>query len=73
MHITRRAFAFGSVAFGAFAAKASINLGGMQIDIVSDGSLVLPADFIMGANPPAEITAILAAHEIGRASCRERV
>lgn len=62
MHITRRAFAFGSVAFGAFAAKASINLGGMQIDIVSDGSLVLPADFIMGANPPAEITAILAAH-----------
>lgn len=62
MHITRRAFAFGSVAFGAFAAKASIKLGGMQIDIVSDGSLVLPADFIMGANPPAEITAILAAH-----------
>lgn len=62
MHITRRAFAFSSVAFGALAARASVSLGGMQIEIVSDGSLVLPADFIMGANPPAEITAILATH-----------
>lgn len=75
MHITRRAFAFGSaafgsaafgsVAFGAFAARASITLGGMQVEIVSDGSLLLPADFILGATPPAEVAAILAAHGEG--------
>lgn len=73
MPLTRRAFALGASAFGATAlattlplrpARASTALGAMQIDIVSDGSLMLPADFILGQNPPAEIAALLAAHGI---------
>lgn len=68
MHLTRRAFALGASALAATLPlrplRASTTLGAMQLDIVSDGSLVLPGDFIMGENPPAEVSAILAAYGI---------
>lgn len=69
MPLTRRAFALGASALASLPllrpARASTALGGMQLDIVSDGSLVLPGDFILGPNPPAEVAAILTAHGIG--------
>lgn len=70
MPLTRRAFALGATTLGAVSAlpwqplRASTRLGAMQLDIVSDGALVLPGDFILGANPPAEVVAILTAHGI---------
>ncbi len=70
MQITRRAFALGGASLTSLAAlmprraRASVSLGAMQIEMVSDGSLMLPADFILGATPPAEIAAIIAAHGI---------
>lgn len=42
-----------------------MSLGGMQIDIVSDGHLTLPRDFILGGLPEAELAPILARHAIG--------
>lgn len=70
MPLTRRAFALGATTLGAATAlpwrplRASTTLGTMQLDIVSDGSLVLPGDFILGENPPADVAAILTAHGI---------
>jgi Zn-dependent hydrolases, including glyoxylases len=68
MQITRRGFTLGSLALGSGAllgaaprlARASTTLGTMQIDIVSDGNLVLPRDFILGPMPADEVSAILA-------------
>lgn len=72
MNLTRRAFALGATSLVAALPmrplRASTGLGSMQVDLVSDGSLLLPADFILGANPPAEVAAILAAHGISGAA-----
>lgn len=71
MNITRRAFALGVptlATLGALSprrAHASAQVGGMQVDIVSDGSLSLPRDFILGANPDAGLEAILSANGVG--------
>ncbi|MGB8814051.1 MAG: MBL fold metallo-hydrolase [Paracoccaceae bacterium] len=45
-------------------AGASLTLGTMQIDTLSDGNLVLPGDFILGGMPQAEMTAIMARHNL---------
>jgi len=43
-------------------ASSSLALGGFQIDTLSDGSLVLPGDFILGGMPQDEMQAIIARH-----------
>ena len=43
---------------------ASTRIGGMQIEMVSDGNLVLPRDFVTGPMPSAEADAILARYGI---------
>lgn len=41
-------------------AGSSVTLGGVQIDTLSDGNLVLPGDFILGGMPQDEMQAIVA-------------
>lgn len=41
-------------------ASSTLMLGEVQIDTLSDGSLVLPADFILGGMPQEELQAIVA-------------
>lgn len=68
MQITRRAFAVGSCAalgLGALTARRAraqtpVQLGAMRIDVLSDGNLVLPRDFILGDLPADQVAAILA-------------
>jgi glyoxylase-like metal-dependent hydrolase (beta-lactamase superfamily II) len=43
-------------------AQTTLTLGAMQIDTLSDGSLTLPGDFILGGMPADEVAAILARH-----------
>ena len=64
MQITRRGFSLGAGALlgtGLLSrgARASVTMGGMQIEMLSDGNLVLPRDFILGPMPEgaAEILA----------------
>lgn len=74
MKITRRAFALGGTAAAVTAtsgllprragAQTSVQMGGMQIDMLSDGNLVLPRDFILGPMPQPEADAILAANGV---------
>ena len=69
MLITRRTFLAGSSALlGAAAlsrgARASARFGSMQVDMVSDGNLVLPRDFITGPMPQDEVSAILGRYGI---------
>ena len=40
-------------------AASTLRLGGVQIDTLSDGHLVLPGDFILGGMPQAEMTEIV--------------
>lgn len=40
-------------------AGSSLTLGALQIDTLSDGTLVLPGDFILGGMPQDEMTAIV--------------
>jgi glyoxylase-like metal-dependent hydrolase (beta-lactamase superfamily II) len=73
MKISRRAFSLGAAALmGAGAtlprralAQTSVTMGGMQIDMVSDGNLVLPRDFILGGLPEDELAPILAEWNVG--------
>jgi glyoxylase-like metal-dependent hydrolase (beta-lactamase superfamily II) len=67
--ITRRAFIAAAAAAGAAGlaaprlwAGARVDLGGARLDAVSDGHLVLPADFLYGDAPQDEIGPILQAH-----------
>lgn len=65
--ITRRALMAGAAGLGAATAMprwlhASVQVGDWQIDTLSDGNLVLPADFILGPMPEAEIAPILGRH-----------
>lgn len=41
-------------------AGSTLSIGGVQIDTLSDGSLVLPGDFILGGMPKEEMAAIVA-------------
>lgn len=67
MHITRRRLmATGTAALSASAmplagwTETRLQLADMEILTLSDGNLTLPADFIFGAMPPAELDPILA-------------
>ena len=67
--ITRRMLMTGaaSLAGAAIAPRwlhASMQMGGWQVDTLSDGNLQLPADFILGPMPAEEIAPILARHGI---------
>jgi glyoxylase-like metal-dependent hydrolase (beta-lactamase superfamily II) len=70
MQISRRAFALGGTAALAATglrparAQTSIELGGMQIDMISDGNLVLPRDMIIGSMPTDGAEAILAQYNV---------
>ena len=65
--LTRRHFLTASAAMLALPlapkrlwAGTSLTLGAMQIDTLSDGSLTLPGDFILGGMPQDEMAAIVA-------------
>ena len=71
MQISRRTLLMGGAALlGAQAmprralAQASATLGAMRIEMLSDGNLVLPRDFILGPMPEPEAEAILTAHHV---------
>lgn len=64
MDVTRRLFLAGGSATAAFGvsptlAHAQLNLGDIQLDVVSDGSLTLPAGFIFDPMPKDELAPIL--------------
>lgn len=40
-------------------AGSTLTMGSLQIDTLSDGTLVLPGDFILGGMPPDEMQAIV--------------
>lgn len=65
--ITRRMLMAGAAGLGAAALMprwlhASMQVGEWQIDTLSDGHLVLPADFILGPMPENAVAPILARH-----------
>ena len=68
MTMTRRAFTLGASAvagLGALTARpvlaqTRIQMGAMQIEVLSDGNLVLPREFILGDLPADEVATILA-------------
>ena len=70
MTITRRDFMAGSAGVLAASglglmprtAHAQIDLGDMRLDVVSDGSLTLPADFIFGPMPKDQLQPVLDAY-----------
>jgi len=72
MKISRRAFALGgpaALAVGGIlprriAAQTAVDMGGMQVQMISDGNLVLPRDFILGPMPQPEADTILAANNV---------
>lgn len=73
MKINRRAFTLGASAALAGSvlplrrarAQTSIEMGGMRIDMLSDGHLVLPRDFILGDLAEADVAPILAEAGVG--------
>jgi len=70
--ITRRMLMTAAAGIGAAALMprwlhASVQMGDWQIDTLSDGNLVLPADFILGTMPEDEIAPILARHGLAGA------
>lgn len=69
--LTRRHFLTASAAAAAMPvaprrlwAASTLTLGETRIDTLSDGNLVLPADFILGGMPEAEAQAIVARHAL---------
>lgn len=66
--LTRRtllcAAAAGLVAPSPIWAATTLTLGPLRIDSLSDGNLVLPADFILAGLPEAELAAIRARHNL---------
>jgi glyoxylase-like metal-dependent hydrolase (beta-lactamase superfamily II) len=65
MRISRRMLLAGGLAAGALPRPilaATLTAGELRIDTLSDGMLVLPADFILGGMPRDELAAILARH-----------
>ena len=73
MKITRRSLLKHGVAGLGVSALAPVNwlhasaqLGGMQIDTLSDGSLTLPFDFMFGGMPQDELETIIDSYNINR-------
>ncbi|WP_069043130.1 MBL fold metallo-hydrolase [Agrobacterium sp. RAC06] len=74
MMLLRRRFLAGMGAFGAAAllgpqrvwASAQIAFGDVRIDTLSDGNLMLPADFILGGMPEAELKVVVEAFGLSR-------
>ena len=73
MKITRRSLLKHGVAGLGVSALAPVNwlhasaqLGGMQIDTLSDGSLTLPFDFMFGGMPQDELETIISSYNINR-------
>jgi len=68
MNKNRRQFIGSAAAFGgsviAGPALSSLSLGSLQIDVLSDGHLVLPGDFILGPMPQNVITPVLERYSI---------
>lgn len=65
--ITRRQILVSAAAFALPSrlwAGASMTLGQVQIDTLSDGNLVLPADFILAGMPEAELADLMARYQI---------
>lgn len=67
--ITRRMLMAGAAGLGAAMAMprwlhASMQIGDWQLDTLSDGNLMLPADFILGPMPADEVAPILARNGI---------
>jgi glyoxylase-like metal-dependent hydrolase (beta-lactamase superfamily II) len=67
--ITRRMLMAGAAGLGAAMAMprwlhASVQIGDWQLDTLSDGNLMLPADFILGPMPADEVAPILARNGI---------
>jgi glyoxylase-like metal-dependent hydrolase (beta-lactamase superfamily II) len=69
--LTRRHFLATSAAGAALAfaprpiwAATTLTLGTMQIDTLSDGNLILPADFILAGMPPDDLAALMARHNL---------
>jgi len=65
--LTRRRVMAAAAGMGAMAIvprwlHASVQMGDWQIDTLSDGNLMLPADFILGPMPADEVAPILARH-----------
>ncbi|MCB1406220.1 MAG: MBL fold metallo-hydrolase [Rhodobacteraceae bacterium] len=68
MRLSRRAFTLGGTAALSAAsllprraaAQSTVEMGGMRIEMISDGNLVLPRDFILGPMPGEGAEAILA-------------
>ncbi len=72
MSLTRRRLigsATAALALGAHAPRAwaatTLESGGLRLDTLSDGNLVLPLDFALGEVPPEQAAPILEAHGIG--------
>ena len=71
--ITRRTLTLGALAglgLGTLAprralAQATLSLGGTRVDMLSDGHLVLPRDFILAGLPEGELAPILAETGVG--------
>ncbi|KPF61085.1 MBL fold metallo-hydrolase [Rhizobium sp. AAP116] len=74
MMLLRRRFLAGMGAFGAAAllgpqrvwASAQIAFGDVRIDTLSDGNLMLPADFILGGMPEEELKVVVEAFGLSR-------
>lgn len=71
MKLTRRTLMSGAGAAAGLAtlprrvwANTSLQMGDMQLDTLSDGSLVLPGDFILGPMPEEEAREILARYDL---------
>ncbi len=45
-------------------AATTLTMGTMQIDSLSDGNLVLPADFVLAGMPPDEMAAVIAKYNL---------
>lgn len=67
--LTRRRLILSAAALGAAPAlprpvwaQTTLTLGSLRIDTLSDGSLTLPGDFILGGMPAEEVAAIMARH-----------
>lgn len=68
MVLTRRSFlaatSAAAVAPRTLWAGSTLRIGQMRIDTLSDGSLVLPGDFILGGMPQADMQAIMARYDL---------
>lgn len=68
MHLTRRTMMLSATAFGLLApvrSWATVEMGNLRIDTLSDGNLVLPGGMLLEGRDVTEATTILAGHGLG--------